>query len=283
MSDRQEFLERILYPVVRVRAKNVGGSGTIVWSGKGQNDKYETYVLTNYHVVSDLIKIEKKYNSFLEREEVKETLSTASIELFQYPEGSRLEGRLGVKGDIVAYTKDLDLALLKTRTTSLAEYVARLAPPAREGDIFLGEPVWAVGAALGHEPIMSDGVINFMDDEIDDATYWLTSANIIFGNSGGAVFLDGTREFIGVPSRMSVAQIGWSFAPITHMGFFVPFPEIYQWLRDQYYQFIIGEESYEACRVERDKARDEMRRMADMSASRLGEEAKQPQGQYYTP
>lgn len=278
---RQEFLQDILYPVVLVRAKSAGGSGTVVWSGPGAKGKIETYILTNQHVIDSLIKVEKKFDEFLKREQMKETLATAEISFYRYPGNSRCEGKLEVQADIVAYSKDLDLGLLKLRSGLEAEFVAKLAPPDREDEIFLGEPVHAVGAALGHPPIMTSGHINYMDDEIDNSNYWLTSANIIFGNSGGAVFLDGTREFIGIPSRVAVAQIGWSASVITHMGFFIPFPVIYEWLRDQYYHFIIGEESYEKCKEDRESAKDEMGRMADMNQAQLIEPRPQKKQYYY--
>lgn len=274
MSERQEFLQDVLYPVCLVRAKSAGGSGTVVWSGVGDKGKIETYVLTNYHVISGLIKVEKKFDEFLKREQMKETLATAEVSFYRYPGNSRCEGKLEIQADIVAYSQDLDLGLLKLRSGLEADFVAKMAEPDREEDIFLGEPVCAVGAALGHPPIMTNGHINYMDDEIDNSNYWLTSANIIFGNSGGAVFLHSTHEFIGIPSRVAVAQIGWSASAITHMGFFIPFPVIYEWLRSQYYHFIIGEETYEKCKEDRERAKDEMGRMADLNQAQLIEPKK---------
>ena len=51
--------EQMFYPTVRVRAKNAGGSGTVVYSKK-HNNEVHTYVVTNHHVVSDCIKVVKK-------------------------------------------------------------------------------------------------------------------------------------------------------------------------------------------------------------------------------
>ncbi len=93
----------------------------------------------------------------------------------------------------------------------------------------------------------------------------MSDAQIIFGNSGGAMYLQDSLEFIGVPSRIAVAQIGWSGDPITHMGFFIPFPRIWDWLESQYYHFVFDESvSYEWCQDERQKVQEQKRRMLDI-------------------
>ncbi len=259
----------VLYPVVRVRSKKSGGSGTVIWSDEVDGD-YNTFVLTNHHVIKDLITVEDKYNAFVQRHIPAETRGTAHVERFRYQRGSRIEGTFSVTADIVAYDEKQDIALLKLRTPNEADYVAKLAPVGREKEIKLLDRVYAVGAALGHPPIVTAGRINYMDDEIEDYEYWLSDAQIIFGNSGGAVFLQDSHEFIGIPSRLDVAQIGWSLDPITHMGYFVPFPRIWDWLKDQYFHFIIDDSvTYQQCEEERNKAQDEARRMVDiLSAQR---------------
>jgi hypothetical protein len=59
--------EKMLYPTVRVRTDQAGGSGTVIYSKllPGEEKKYETYVLTNCHVVSSNIKVEKKWSTLL--------------------------------------------------------------------------------------------------------------------------------------------------------------------------------------------------------------------------
>ncbi len=59
---------------------------------------------------------------------------------------------------------------------------------------------------------MTHGDIQHMDDEIDNEVYWMSTAQTIFGNSGGAVFRprNGHYEFIGVPSRIAVTMTGFS-------------------------------------------------------------------------
>ena len=58
--------EQMFYPTVRVRTKKAGGSGTVVYSKEHEGEVY-TYVITNHHVISDSVKIEKKLDSVLKR------------------------------------------------------------------------------------------------------------------------------------------------------------------------------------------------------------------------
>lgn len=266
MASKTEFLKSVLYPVVRVRAKKAAGSGTVVFSQEVGGDG-ETYILTNHHVIESLIKVDKKYDSFLKRNLPKESRGTATVEFFSYQDNSRLEGTLSVQADIVAYSESHDLALLKLRSTALKEFVANLPLLSFEKDLDLADAVVAVGAALGHAPVITRGHITFMDDEIEDLPFWMSDAPIIFGNSGGAIFAQDSLQWVGVPSRISITQVGWSIAPISHLGFFIPFTRVYEWLEEEYYEFIFDPElSAEACHEARTHAQEEMSRMIDVMA-----------------
>ena len=56
--------EQMFYPTVRVRTKKAGGSGTVVYS-ENYNDEVYTYVITNHHVISDSVHVEKNGIQFL--------------------------------------------------------------------------------------------------------------------------------------------------------------------------------------------------------------------------
>ena len=262
--DKENFLKKVLYPVVRVSASKGTGSGTVLWSGK-VGKKFETYILTNHHVVASSLKLSEKYDSFVGQNMPQETRSKVDVEFFRYPKGSRLEGTFAIPADIVAYSEQLDLALLQLRSESEAEYVALLPDVDLEDELCLGDEVYAVGAALAHAPIMTHGRINGMSDEIDDNPYWLSDAQIIFGNSGGAVFLGEGSIFLGVPSRVALAQIGWSASAVTHLGWFIPYMTIYRFLEMNFYTFIYdAQEDAQDCHEEREIAQDQMQRMADL-------------------
>lgn len=86
----------------------------------------------------------------------------------------------------------------------------------------------------------------------------MSSAQTIYGNSGGAVYRWSPQrksyEYIGVPSRISVQPVGFSADAITHMGYFIPINRIYTLLDDNDYQFIYDNSySIEDCKKTRDK------------------------------
>ena len=108
-----------------------------------------------------------------------------------------------------------------------------------------------------------------MSDEIKDNPYWVSSAPIIFGNSGGALFTRSDNTFIGVPSVVSVARVGFSLNAIPHINYFIPYVSIYRFLDEQYYGFVFDAALDPAeCHEARLEAQDDMRRMADIFASR---------------
>ncbi|GAG75424.1 unnamed protein product, partial [marine sediment metagenome] len=88
-----EAHEKYIYPMVRCN----GASGTIVYSR--QKDKlgvYSTYILTNYHVISDAIRIVKKWDSDLARDIKTEKRSIIYVESFKYRNISTPIGTLNV-------------------------------------------------------------------------------------------------------------------------------------------------------------------------------------------
>lgn len=240
-----EAHEKYIYPVVRVTHGRVGGSGTIIYSKLdavgGEIPKASTYVLTNHHVISDAIKIEEKWDSDLQKQVKKERRSIVYVEIFKYRDLSTPVGTLKVEADIVLYNEDEDMALIKLRSEEQAQYVATLFL----GDAYnvMDETV-AVGCSLGWPPLPTPGVITRKDFQVDSLPFDMSSSQIIYGNSGGAMFLAETGELIGIPSKVAVA--GWS-TPITHMGLFIPIERISEWFGEEHYDFI-----YDISKTEKD-------------------------------
>ena len=253
--------EQMFYPTVRVRAKNAGGSGTVVYS-KEHNGEVHTYVITNHHVVDGCIKVQKKWNPIKKRKVDTEILDTVYVEYFRYNNYSNCIGSFAVEADIVAYSEvegGQDWALLRVRDKeNTADYVANMFPLDDLDNIHIFDETYAVGASLGHPPVASNGMITYMDDEIEHYKYWMSSAPTIFGNSGGAVYRwSGTRkqyEYIGIPSRISIQPMGFSADAITHMGYFIPIDRVYKLLEDNDFQFIYDSNySIEDCKKAREK------------------------------
>ncbi len=267
--------EQMLYPTVRVRCLGVGGSGTVVYSGKNKKGEYETYVVTNHHVIESGIVVKKVWDSKLGKDIKKDIRSTATVEFFKYNNYSRCIGNFGVESDIVAYDSEQDMALLRLRDKeNSAKHVAKIYPKNKIRNIHVFDRVYAVGAALGHAPLQTPGEITHMDDEIENYKYWMSNAQTIYGNSGGAIYRFGDNyEYIGIPSRISVSLSGFSATPITHMGFFIPIDRIYDFLQKNCYDFIYDStRTIEQCEKTRKREKDRERKLLESRAGIVEDE-----------
>jgi len=234
-DDLRLLHEQCIYTQVRVKTDKTGGSGTIIYSKPNKTGGYSTYVLTCYHVVEDAISIQEAWDPRIGRMRKRELRAEVTVEFFQYGKGDYVDRTYAVRAIIEAYDKLDDMALLRLKSSKRAPYVARLYPRGKENDIGVGARVWIVGCALLHDPIVTEGRITHKGDVIDYKEYWMSNAQIIFGNSGGAVFLQNGYFFIGIPSRVDV--VGWG-QPVTHLGYFSPIQRVYRFLEQQNFQFI---------------------------------------------
>jgi S1-C subfamily serine protease len=227
-----EAHQRYLYPIVRVSTGSGVGSGTIIFSaGEG---KASTYVLTNHHVIAPAIRISEEWDSALKKEVKKERRAIVYVEIFKYRDLSTPVGTMKIEADIVIYNESEDMALLKLRYDEPVQYVAMLPKQEDVESYRVMDKSIAVGCSLGFPPLPSVGVITRLGYQIDSLPYGMSSAQIIFGNSGGAMF---TRDgiLIGIPSRVAVQ--GWASA-VPHMGLFIPVKRIFDWLEREYYDFL---------------------------------------------
>ena len=266
--DIQKIHEQVLLPEVRVRTARSGGSGTVIWSQPSAEDKRHsnTYVLTCHHVIEDAITVRSEWDSRLGRERKQEFRNLVSVEFFDYesvPHGRRPVSS-SVDAEVVAYDKSHDLAILKLRMVKAAPYVAGLFPLSETEDLRIGSSTVTVGCALGHDPIVTEGHITHMGDEMDYKLYWMSSAALLFGNSGGACFAadkKGDFKFVGVPSRVDI--VGWG-SPVTHLGYIAPIPRIREFLTEQGYEFLdvdSGKTEKQCADARAAKDEDEKRRM----------------------
>lgn len=263
--------EKMLYTAVRVRGERGVGSGTVIYCGlvPGEENEYETYVLTNHHVIEDNIKVGKEWSNLLQRDVKKDILNDADVEFFNFEYGSWEGGHSGHRAVIVAYDKPADIALLKLKKSTETKYVAQLFPKGQEKKrlrIFM--KCYAVGCGLGHPPIATEGHLNCFTDTIENYPYWMQSGPIIFGNSGGAVFLDETYEYLGIPSRVAISGGGFVADAITHMSYFIPITTLYKFLEENIHQFIYDKEfdSKKCAEIRKHRReRDERLMVGDMS------------------
>lgn len=263
MLSLQEKHEKCLYPEVRVQAEKARGSGTILYSAPvpGEDDRHETYVLTNEHVVDDLIDLKKDWNTLLQRDVKKDILGTAQVETFEYDFVSRVIGGTTYQADIACYDKLEDLALLRLRTPRPFPHVATMYPRGEVEALRCFADVVTVGCGLGNKPVVTFGYISGFGYEVENKDFILMSAPSIFGNSGGATFLLETGQFIGVPARISVIFIGYSADPIPHLSYSIPVWRVYDFLEAQVYDFIYDPSTTSA---ECEKRREEQRRREEL-------------------
>jgi len=255
-EDVRKKHEQMLYPVVRVTVEDGGGSGTILYS-EDRGDGCQTYVLTNNHVIEDAVRVEERWSSLLQRDVKQEVREPVKVEVFRYAEGSVQDITDTCVADIVARDKEEDLALLRLRTAHKFDYVARLLPDEAEVHIFT--PCWAVGCTLLHPPIATEGTISYMNEVIERKTYWMSTAQICFGNSGGAIFIEhkGNYYFAGVPSRVQGLWLNPATTqPVTHMGWLVPIPRIKEWIVKERLTFLLDAKVKPSeCFAERERIR----------------------------
>lgn len=228
--------EKLIYPVIRV---NSGGSGTIIYSKPNAAGAFSTYALTNYHVIDSAISIVKQWDSGLQKDVKIEKRKLIYAEIFKYKNLSIPIGTLKIEAKIVLYNKDEDMALIKLSLEEKALYIADLYPLGKETEMHVTDETIAVGCSLGWPPIPARGMITRMNVYINSLIYHMSESQIIFGNSGGAMYRINPEtelgEYIGIPSGAPV--IGWSSA-VSHMGVFIPINRIYAWLERENYQFI---------------------------------------------
>lgn len=226
--------EKYVYPIVRVTTGSGGGSGTVVYSSIMGENRFSTYIVTNHHVVASAIDIVEEWDSILSKTVKKEKKAIVYVEIFKYMDISTPVGSMRVEADIIIYNRDEDMALLKLRFDEPVKHVAKMPTKENVGSFFVLDESIAVGCSLLFPPLPSTGIITRLNMQLQSHPYHMSSAQIIFGNSGGAMFLsDGT--YAGMPSRVPI--VGWG-TPITHMGLFIPVDRIYSWLERERYDFI---------------------------------------------
>jgi hypothetical protein len=210
MLSIDELHERILYPVVRVRAKNAGGSGVLVYSKPDPKDpkKYINVCLTAEHVISDLIKIKEEWDPVLKRDVKTDHLEEAVVEVFDY-DGSYVVSANATPAEIIAYDKAHDLAALRLRTPRPMVYVATIIPEAEIANLQLFEPVWTCGCSLLHDPFANPGTLTYLREMIEQKEYIMSNSAGVFGNSGGGLFRGKDGTLLGLVCRLTGIQLGF--------------------------------------------------------------------------
>ena len=246
--------EKLLYPVVRCFGKSGAGSGTVIYSEPDpKNDgEHLSFILTNHHVISDLISLKDAWDSVLKQTRKKEFVDKAKVEIFSYHSMSTIDSSNRYSADIVAYDDQDALAILKMESPKKFDHVAPILPEDKIKSLRLYMDVAVTGCSMAHEPFTNYGQLTFLSEEIDQKKYFMVNASSIFGNSGGALFLVNNPDMeeywghlIGVPSRISTLQLGFGVDILTFMGFSAHTSRLYEFFREQHLDFLVDpEKSY---------------------------------------
>jgi serine protease Do len=138
--------------------------------------------------------------------------------------GSGTERQTYANVRILAASADLDLALLKIDTPDNKQFPT--VPIGDADDLKQGQPVFAIGAPLGLERSVSEGIVSLRNRQEEGNIYIQTTTQINPGNSGGPLFnLRG--EVIGV-NNMKIVQTG-----AEGLGFAIPTTVVKSFLKNR--------------------------------------------------
>ena len=242
-------IKEMLYPSVLVDLGEGTGSGTIIFSGVRKHESWKdekvwTLVLTNHHVIASPVSIEEEFDPKLVKSKQKETRRPVNVRLWDYNDHSTAVGTTGRVARIVAWDKHRDLALLRLDDKERKIKSVATLWPENAGGPYLFQTTWAIGSGMGNPPYPTQGLLSGISgkDQKGRALY-LSSAPIIFGNSGGSLWAYSKKrdryDMIGVPSM--AGAYGWGTI-IPHIAWSRPISEIRTFLRNNDFGFVLGDE-----------------------------------------
>ncbi len=234
-NDPTVLVDRMILPTVRLDLAESSGSGTVIHvrpfrpapEAPGPSEtlarvEWEVFALTAYHVIQEALEAEGG-------------AMTVSVEFFDRT------GEVCQKAQAEIYRHDeaRDLALLRMVLADEPPACAVLASRPALGRIRTFNPVYTVGCPLGLAPLPSKGEITNTNRKIDGQIFWMTDAQMIFGNSGGGIYDARNQEMIGVSSR--VCAYGRVLpAAVPHLGVMVSMGTVLDWFEEKNLAFLAG-------------------------------------------
>ena len=134
---------------------------------------------------------------------------------------------------MVAYDENRDLALLRVTDGAVLPYVALVAPSDVQLQPF--RKVWAVGAPLGFGPEVTEGHLSGTNEQHDKHAFFLSSAPIYKGNSGGGLFQWSRERNQFELIAVNDAIVGG----IPHIVLSVSITDIHAFLNEHGFEFIL--------------------------------------------
>ena len=235
----QEVHAKVLYPVVRVRTGNSGGSGVLIYSEPDPDNegRYINIALTCQHVVDSAIKIRDEFDPVLKQQRKSDYFEEVAIEVFDY-DGSKLISSNSTQADIIAYDKHHDLAAVRLHNFRQQPFVSSIIPKDEIDELKIASPVVTCGCSLLHDPFPNNGTLTYLREVIEQKAYLMSNAPSIFGNSGGGLFHGETGHLLGLTSRVTVTQMGFGMDVQTWMNFSTHPDRLYEFFEHQELQFL---------------------------------------------
>ena len=242
-------ITEMLYPTVMVDLGGDGtGSGTVIFSGVREHESWKdekvwSLVLTNHHVVKGAIGIEEEFDPKRGKNIQKETRRPVHLRLWDYNDYSTAVGTTGRVARILAWDKHRDLALLRLDDNERTMKNVAILWPENVGGPYLFQKTWAVGSGMSNPPYPTEGLLSGISGkDAKGRSLYLSSAPIIFGNSGGSLWAFSKKrdryEMSGAPSM--VGAYGWGNI-VTHIAWSRPVSEIRSFLRENDFGFVLGD------------------------------------------
>jgi S1-C subfamily serine protease len=191
LSNNTKLIKEILEPVVRVNSR---GSGLLVYSEDGM-----TLIVTNAHVIEDEVKDDKKLDE----------TPFIFVDRYKYNKQGKLVGFFRSQSEIVAYDRVNDLAILRLRDEEPEGRLAHLPTKTFIDELNVFDEVYCCGCSLGGFPVPSKGILSAMNAEHDNREFWMTTAPVVMGNSGGGAFKkdkDGKYRLLGIVTAVLMMQ-----------------------------------------------------------------------------
>lgn len=226
-DDPAALVDRMVLPTVRLDMTESSGSGTVIHvrhprgagDGKETEDAWEVFILSASHVIEEVLGTDPA--------------GTVTVEFF----GRDGEVSRTAEADILRHDEGRDLAVLRVILDGDPPSCAVLAGRQALARVRTFQPVYTVGCPLGLAPLPSKGEITNTNRRIDGQPFWMTSAQMIFGNSGGGIFDARTQELVGVSSR--VCAYGKVLpAAVPHLGVVVPMGTVLDWLESEKLEYL---------------------------------------------
>lgn len=236
--DVRDLYLKMIIPTVQIEStarnnsKNTG-SGTLICSVQGEDNQFYSYILTAEHII-------------------KSQDPKKPIKVYEYSWG---QGDFTIReAKLIVSNKRNDLALLEIATTTKRS-IAKLISKENIDSLKVFDKVYNVGCPET-PPVPTYGEIIRKREEDSGEDQWLISAPGFFGNSGGGVYLERTKELFGVAQEIKCDQLSHYLINestknkmrardhdvlIPHLSVIASPTLIYSWLDNEGLQFIYDE------------------------------------------